>query len=162
MLITQFLQENIMHITRTFKSLGHSLLALALTCFTAHAFAHAGLENSIPAANSHVKMSPPDVILTYEKPVMLMGLTVTDDKGKAIDIAFKAASDMQLIHKQVLPRLSKGIYTVNWAAMGKDGHNVKGAFTFSVGAEAKLDPAKTQPTTKDQSSMDMNHSGHAK
>jgi len=141
-------------------------LALVLVGFTANALAHGGLETTVPAANSQVKMSPPELVLTYEKPVMLMGLTVTDDKGKAVELNFKASNDTQLTHKYPLPALSNGLYTVNWASMGKDGHNMKGAFTFSVGAEAKPAPAMKMDDMKkgekDHSGMDMDHSGHAK
>ncbi len=155
-----------MKVTRTLTHLRHAFLALVLVGFTANALAHAGLETSVPAANSQVKMSPPELVLTYEKPVMLMGLTVTDDKGKAVELNFKASNDTQLTHKYPLPALSNGLYTVNWASMGKDGHNMKGAFTFSVGAEAKPAPAMKMDDMKkgekDHSGMDMDHSGHAK
>lgn len=152
-----------MKITRTLTQLRHAFLALVLVGFTANALAHAGLETSVPAANSQVKMSPPELVLTYEKPVMLMGLTVTDDKGKAVELNFKASNDTQLTHKFALPSLGNGQYTVNWVSMGKDGHNMKGAFAFSVGAEAKPAPAmKMKDGDKDHSGMDMDHSGHNK
>lgn len=155
-----------MNIARTLTHLRHAFLALALVGFTENALAHAGLETAVPAANSHVKMSPPELVLTYEKPVMLMGLTVTDDKGKAIGINFKASNDSQLTHKFALPLMDNGLYTVNWTSMGKDGHNMKGAFTFTVGAEAKPAPAmKTNDIKegeKNHSGMDVGHSGHYK
>lgn len=152
-----------MTLTRTLTHLRHAFLALVLVGFTANALAHGGLETTVPAANSQVKMSPPELVLTYEKPVMVMGLTITDDKGKAVELNFKASNDTQLTHKYPLPALGIGLYTVNWASMGKDGHNMKGAFTFSVGAEAKPAPAmKMKDGDKDHSGMDMDHSGHAK
>lgn len=152
-----------MKITHTLTHFRHAFLALILIGFTANALAHAGLETSVPAANSQVKMSPPELVLTYEKPVMLMGLTVTDDKGKAVDLNFKISNDTQLTHKYALPPLGNGQYTVNWVAMGKEGHNMKGAFTFSVGAETKSAEAmKMKDSENDHGGMSMDHSGHNK
>jgi copper resistance protein C len=147
-----------MNITKTLNTVSRFFLTIVLTVVAVEAFAHAGFKASVPQANSQV-VSPPDLMLTFEKPVMLMGLTVTDVKGKPLDIGFKPAGKNQATHSYPLPKVGNGLYTVNWSAMGSDGHNIKGSFSFSVGAEAKPAPAINHETMKNHS-MGMDHSGH--
>ena len=151
-----------MNITRTFIQYRRYFFALLMVGLTGNAMAHAGLESSIPQANSQVKMSPPELVLTFEKPIMLMKLSVADDKGKAVDLNFKVSSDTTPVHKYPLPALGNGIYSVNWSAMGQEGHTMNGAFTFTVGAIAKESSSTKPDEMKNHDGMDMDHSGHKK
>lgn len=124
---------NIKH--RTISSLRQILLSLVFLCFASNAFAHAKLEQSIPAANAMLDTAPPELILEFDKPLMLMKLTLTDKmNGKAVNVNFAASSKTEKTHKLPLPKLANGHYSVNWAAMGKDGHNMNGEFEFMIGA----------------------------
>lgn len=155
-----------MKITHALTHFRHLLATMVLVGFTTNALAHAGLESSVPQANSQVKMSPPELVLTFEKPVMVMKLTLANEKSKTVDFNFKPNNDTKTEHRYHLPEFGNGQYTVNWTSMGKDGHNMKGSFTFSVGIEAKPAPAMkmdvNEHDAKDHSSMNMDHSGHAK
>jgi methionine-rich copper-binding protein CopC len=145
-----------LNIQCSFTYLNRGLTAILSMLFASHALAHAGLENSMPAANAHLTNSPPELRLNYESPVMLMSLTLMDNSGQVIDIHFKASSNLEKTHKLPLPTLNKGSYTLNWAAMGKDGHNVKGSFVFMLEAIQTT----TQPTEKNHA--EMHHEGNAK
>ncbi|WP_189419150.1 copper resistance CopC family protein [Cellvibrio zantedeschiae] len=146
-----------------FRATRWILMLTLLSVFSSQVFAHAHLASSVPEANSQVKMSPPNLVLTFEKPAMVMNLTLTDDKGKAIDFNFKASNDTKVTHQYKLPPFGNGLYTVNWTAMGTDGHNMKGAFTFSVGAEAKPAAQNHEGMKEhDHAGKDMDHSGHTK
>jgi methionine-rich copper-binding protein CopC len=151
---------NITH--RTISTLRQLLLSLVVLCFASNALAHAGLEKSIPAANAMVDAAPPELVLEFENPIMLMKLTLTDKmKGTAIDLNFKASSTLVETHKFPLPKLENGHYVVNWTAMGKDGHNMSGEFAFMVGSMKGM---KTTETKHDdmKEHADMDHAGHTK
>lgn len=153
---------NITH--RTVSTLRQLLLSLVVLCFASNALAHAGLEKSVPAANAMVDAAPPELILGFENPVMLMKLTLTDKmKGTAINLDFKASSALVETHKFPLPKLENGHYIVNWTAMGKDGHNMSGEFAFMVGPMKgmKKDDMK-HDDMKGHDDMKMDHAGHDK
>jgi len=153
---------NITH--RTISTFRQFLLSLVVLCFASNALAHAGLEKSIPAANAMVDAAPPELVLEFENPVMLMKLTLTDKmKGTAIDLNFKASSTLVETHKFPLPKLENGHYVVNWTAMGKDGHNMNGEFAFMVGPMKgmKKDDMK-HDDMKGHDGMNMDHAGHDK
>ncbi len=150
---------NIIH--RTTSTLRQLLLSLVVLCFASNALAHAGLEKSIPAANAMVEAAPPELVLEFENPVMLMKLTLTDKmKGTAIDLNFKASSTLVETHKFPLPKLENGHYVVNWTAMGKDGHNMNGEFAFMVGPMKGM--KKDDMKHDDMKGMNMDHAGHDK
>ncbi len=119
----------------TISTLRQLLLSLVILCFASNALAHAKLEKSIPAANAMVETAPPELVLEFDKPLMLMKLTLTDKmNGKPVNINFTATSQLEKSHELPLPKLANGHYCVTWAAMGKDGHNMSGEFEFMVGA----------------------------
>lgn len=140
---------------QTLSTLRQFLLSLVVLCFASNALAHAGLVKSIPAANAMMEAAPPELVLEFDKPIMLMKLTLTDKmKGTAVKLNFTANSKTEKAHKLPLPKLAPGHYIVNWTAMGKDGHNMSGEFAFMIGAmkEMKHDDMK--------SSSGTNHTGH--
>lgn len=131
------------------------LLSLLILGFASNALAHAKLENSVPAANAMIDTAPPELVLDFDKPLMLMKLILTDKmNSKAVNINFTATSRLEKTHKLPLPKLANGHYSVAWAAMGKDGHNMSGEFRFMIGAMEGMQHEKM----KEHSSMD--HKGH--
>ena len=150
---------------RTFSRLCQLMLSLMVLAFAGNVFAHAGLKKSVPAAVSQFKESPPELVLTFERPVMLMKASLTEAKGAVVDFNFKASSKLQELHTFPLSKFDDGHYTVNWTTMGKDGHKMSGSYTFMVGAMAmpSSSPAKDgmkPDEMKGQSGMD--HTGHTK
>lgn len=164
---------NIAH--RTISTLRQLVLSLLVLCFASNVLAHAGLEKSIPAANAMLDIAPPELVLEFEKPVMLMKLTLTDKmKDTAIDLNFKASSTLVETHKFSLPKLENGHYVVNWTVMGKDGHNMNGEFAFMVGPmtgmkkdeikhdEMKHDDMKGHDGMPSMNHAEGDHAGHTK
>ena len=150
---------------RTISTLRQLLLSLVVLCFATNALAHGGLEKSIPAANAMVDAAPPELVLEFENPIMLMKLTLTEKMKKtAIDLNFKASSTLVEAHKFPLPKLENGDYVVNWTGMGKDGHNMSGEFVFMVGPMKGMKGMKATETKKDdmKEHSDMDHAGHTK
>ena len=140
---------------QTLSTLRQFLLSLVVLCFASNALAHAELEKSIPAANAMMEAAPPELVLEFDKPIMLMKLTLTDKmNGTAVKLNFTANSKTEKAQKLPLPKLAAGHYIVNWTAMGKDGHNMSGEFAFMIGAMKgmKQDDMKSPSGT--------NHTGH--
>lgn len=124
---------NISH--RSISTLRQILLSLVFICFASNVLAHTKLEKSIPGANAMLDTTPPELVLEFDKPIILMKLTLTDKmNGKAVNLNFIPNSNSEKTYKLPFPKLSKGHYSVNWVAMGKDGHNMRGDFEFMIGA----------------------------
>ena len=96
------------------------------------AFAHTHLEKSSPANGSTLSKAPTELVLTFEEDVQVTAVSIeTGDHVK---------QDMKLIPvtaKSIslpLHALNPGAYTVNWRALGDDGHVMTGHFSFTIAA----------------------------
>jgi len=110
------------------------LLAAALG-FTQLAQAHASLKASSPTAGATVEASPKDIALTFNEKVeeAFSAITLKDAAGKDVT-APKAQVDQAaptILHLAA-PSLASGVYTVQWVAVGHDGHRRTGDFKFTV------------------------------
>ena len=103
---------------------------------TASVFAHAHLQQQIPAADSTVSVSPQALTLTFSEGVELSfsGVTLTGPQNKPVATGKLARSDgnkAQLTLPMTEP-LAAGEYTVEWHVVSVDGHKTKGQYHFSV------------------------------
>ncbi|QDK16756.1 CopC domain-containing protein YobA [Klebsiella aerogenes] len=103
---------------------------------TASAFAHAHLQQQIPAADSTVSVSPQALTLTFSEGVELTfsGVTLSGPQNKPVATGKLARSDgnkAQLTLPLNEP-LAAGEYTVEWHVVSVDGHKTKGQYHFSV------------------------------
>ena len=103
---------------------------------TASAFAHAHLQQQIPAADSTVSVSPPALRLPFSEGVELSfsGVTLSGPQNKPVATGKLARSDgnkAQLTLPLNEP-LAAGEYTVEWHVVSVDGHKTKGQYHFSV------------------------------
>ncbi|EPH2692948.1 CopC domain-containing protein YobA [Klebsiella aerogenes] len=103
---------------------------------TASAFAHAHLQQQIPAADSTVSVSPQVLTLTFSEGVELSfsGVTLNGPQNKPVATGKLARSDgnkAQLTLPLNEP-LAAGEYTVEWHVVSVDGHKTKGQYHFSV------------------------------
>lgn len=109
--------------------------AMACSAFTSTAYAHAKLEASQPKANSIVETAPAVVRLQFNEPVEL-----PFSKVKLVDRAGVAGAPLKLdVDKNdpkavvaTLPQLHSGPHRVQWTTVTRDGHKVKGEFSFTV------------------------------
>jgi methionine-rich copper-binding protein CopC len=95
--------------------------------------AHTKLEKSDPADGATVTTSPKWVQLFFsEKPDLKVSkVEVTGPSGKVELGAAHSMADKDLM--AVIDRpLDNGKYTVAWQTAGKDGHVLKGSFSFTV------------------------------
>ncbi|EPQ5266172.1 CopC domain-containing protein YobA [Klebsiella aerogenes] len=103
---------------------------------TASAFAHAHLQQQIPAADSTVSVSPQALTLTFSEGVELSfsGVTLNGPQNKPVATGKLARSDgnKAQITLPLNEPLAAGEYTVEWHVVSVDGHKTKGQYHFSV------------------------------
>jgi len=103
---------------------------------TASVFAHAHLQQQIPAADSTVSVSPQALTLTFSEGVerSFSGVTLSGPQNKPVATGKLARSDGNKV-QLTLPLnepLAAGEYTVEWHVVSVDGHKTKGQYHFSV------------------------------
>jgi hypothetical protein len=109
-------------------------MALA-TAMSPSAQAHAKLEASFPKAGAITTPAPKEVRLQFNEPLELAfsKIQLVDAKGVAI-------GPLKQVHDKAqpkamaasLPPLPAGEYRVQWTTLTRDGHKVKGQFSFQV------------------------------
>jgi hypothetical protein len=119
---------------KTLNKLRLALVIASALSLAQLAQAHASLKSSVPAAGSTVE-APKDVSLTFNEKVeeAFSAVTLKDAAGKDVTTpkAHVDAADVTTLHVD-LPALSPGVYSVQWVAVGHDGHRRTGDFKFTV------------------------------
>jgi len=111
-------------------------LFLAGCLTSAGAFAHAHLQQPLPAAGSEVDASPQALTLNFSEGIetQFSGVTLTGPQQKAIPLGKPVRSDNNKaqLTVPVVQALTPGAYTVDWHVVSVDGHKTKGQYTFTV------------------------------
>lgn len=113
------------------QMLATAVLALGIQ---SAAFAHTHLSMSSPQGDETVS-SPSVLMLTFGDAVRLLRLSVTGANGD-LEIGFTPVADAQARFHVPMPVMAAGAYTVNWTAIGDDGHSVSDTFGFTVDPSA--------------------------
>jgi methionine-rich copper-binding protein CopC len=103
---------------------------------TAYALYHLRLEKSLPGKDETLKASPVEVRLWYsEKPeVRLSTITIQGrDSAKVTLGKVRPTEDPNSIAADIADTLRPGTYVVKWKTAGRDGHALRGSYTFSIG-----------------------------
>lgn len=118
-------------------ALGVLLLVLA----AAPAGAHATLLDTDPVDGVTLKRAPAAVTLRFSEPVSttLGGVRVLTVGGGDVRVGRveHPGGDPSVV-RVALPGGLHGLYLVSWRAISADSHPVAGAFTFTVGSDAKV------------------------
>lgn len=134
----------------------HTGLASMLLLSSVPLYAHTGLASSTPADHAMLTQSPETIELTFKGEVRLMKLMLNhlkDEEAQAIALGFKPKMTPALSFSQTMPELSSGEYRVEWMAMGKDAHKMKGMFRFELQTTDEVDAEQDQtasPSTQPQ------------
>lgn len=103
------------------------------------AAAHAGLDNSIPAASSVLAEGPETIVLDFDEPIEsdLASIDLFDDTAQPIVVGDPIAvgGDGSIVSATV-PDLDDGTYAVVWRVTSLDGHVIDGAFSFQIGTSS--------------------------
>jgi methionine-rich copper-binding protein CopC len=114
--------------------LKHLLLALAACGIVAAGpcMAHAKLQSSTPANDAHLREAPRTLTLNFSEAAKLAVLKLVRD-GKELPVPLDKNAQAGRTFTLMLPLLTPGNYTVQWAAVAADdGHVTKGSFAFSI------------------------------
>jgi len=100
-----------------------------------YAFAHAVLEFSEPARRALLYRAPEQVVLTFNEPVEIQfsKILLMDSEDKIIVSSSKLKNiyDNNSIGMQI-PKLTSGIYFIQFQVLSIDGHKVKGRYKFTI------------------------------
>jgi copper resistance protein C len=118
--------------------------------FSASVLAHSTLTASSPGNQSTV-VSPETLELTFNEGVRMLRLTLVHGASHNIEFGFQPSTEAKNTYIYDLPMLMMGAHTVNWTAIGSDGHPNNGTFIFTVGTEG------AQATTEANSAAGHHH-----
>ena len=117
-------------------------LVSMLTFSTSAVFAHAVLDNSVPASGATLVDAPPQIVLDFDEPVEtslgFIRLFGSDATRVPLPSIARDASDKSIVRVDV-PTLDDDTYVVTYRVVSVDGHPVDGAITFQVGEGAPID-----------------------
>lgn len=108
-------------------------IALLLSLIATAGHTHSKMSKSIPANGSTAQPGLPEITLGFAKPVRLILVKMTETSNKIeIKPNFKPAAKFGTTFPVKVEPLQAGDYEVNWTAIAKDGHVMKGSLNFKV------------------------------
>lgn len=121
------------------------VLAVMAILGTAHdASAHGALKSSAPAADAHIERVPTEIRLTFNENVEQAFTRITllgpDGRPVALTSVTVPADSPRVAFAAITGTLLPGIHTVQWQFAGRDGHPVRGNFSFTLVPGARVDP----------------------
>lgn len=125
----------------------------AILVMSAVAFFHATLISSVPAANSRLAVSPPNVHLVFSEPLEAQLAHVSLISADGATTVLRVGGDPHDVHAIVAPldSLAEGAYRIAWRVVSADGHPVEGSVVFSVGRVASaIDTVPAPPPTSSE------------
>ncbi|QHW96774.1 CopC domain-containing protein YobA [Klebsiella variicola] len=111
-------------------------VAFAGMLTAAGAFAHAHLQQQIPAAGAQLTAPPQTLTLSFSEGIepAFSGVVVTGPQQHAVATGklTRSADNPAQVTLPLGETLPPGEYTVAWHVVSVDGHKTKGQYTFSV------------------------------
>lgn len=117
------------------KHLSTAAAVLLASVMSSAAHAHAKLEASVPKANETVATAPKEVRLQFNEPLEMAfsKIKLVDGRGATIDpLKLAVDKDNAKVMVASLPALASGTYRVQWTTLTRDGHKVKGEYSFQL------------------------------
>jgi len=119
----------------TTKKLVVSLMFVAASAVQVAAWAHASLQSATPAKDAEITPAPKEVVMRFNEDLepAFISAKVLNDAGTVVSTekAVLDANDRKVM-KIALPALAPGKYTVQYTAVGHDGHRRGGEYSFTV------------------------------
>ena len=110
-------------------------ICLALMCVIGAnpGLAHSKMAKSVPSEGSTAQAGLTEITLGFSKPVRLMLVKIRNTATKTdVKPVFKPAAKYRASFPFAVPPLDAGDYKINWTAVAKDGHVMKGTLSFKV------------------------------
>ncbi len=110
------------------------LAGLALIAWPVTGLAHIHLDRSEPAKDAVVSEAPRAIKLWFTGRVEadFSEIVITDADGTPIDTGDPVASSNRRGVEVAVEGLVSGKYQVNWSVVARDGHRMRGDFSFTV------------------------------
>ncbi len=117
---------------------------LAVVCvllLAAPGSAHAELVSTTPANGQRLATAPSQITLNFSESVNLLddGISLLNSDGAVVSTPAPTV-DGHTVTWPMPSHLRNGPYVVTWRVISADGHPVDGAFSFGVGAAARVIP----------------------
>ena len=100
--------------------------------------AHTALKESTPGDGVTLSTIPSNLDLVFNADVRLIKLELMG-VGHEMATNFEPSNEVASIYKIETPGMHPGEFTVNWAAIGADGHTITNSFSFVVDPTAAAD-----------------------
>jgi len=139
-----------------------TIILTGLLAVSTSVIAHTGIKSTSPTNEQVLNTSPEKLILTFKGSVRLMKVVLLDSEEETLETDFKPSAKAGKTFDIGIPSLTAGNYAVHWTSMGKDGHKIKGDFSFKISTENKT-PGDTPltaniDTEKDDHQKNEKHS----
>lgn len=115
------------------------ILLVVLLLGATPAAAHAQLLATDPTDGSVIPDAPDGITLQFSEPVSVQadGVRVLDGRGERVDLG-QTAAEGPTVTAPLVDDLDDGTYVAAFRIVSADGHPIRGAVTFSVGAPSQV------------------------
>lgn len=94
--------------------------------------AHSVVTKSQPENGAHLSVAPERIEVSFSKPTRVIKASITHNEIDQDKLVLSTKEPTKLISFTPAPK-DVGKYVVEWRALSKDGHVLKGRLEFSIG-----------------------------
>lgn len=111
------------------------IVAVGILAGASEAGAHGKMNKTVPADGAMVAPGLAEIGFVFTDAIRMTLVKVTQQESEAA-VALTSELPKKFVTKAkiALEPLAPGTYAVTWTGVGRDGHVMKGAFSFSVAA----------------------------
>lgn len=109
-----------------------AVAAAILLALGGPATAHSRPETTAPADGEVVAAAPAVVSISFDKPMRVTFIELTNEDGDAFALERTDAMAPVTRFEATPPPLPAGRFTVEWRGLSEDGHAMRGRFSFEV------------------------------
>ena len=105
-------------------------ICLLITATTL-SFSHSVVTNSSPENGARLRVAPKHLEVSFSKPTRVVKASLAHNEGDPVKLTLSTKDPTKLIRFSPAPNAA-GDYVVEWRALSKDGHALKGSLKFSI------------------------------
>ena len=108
------------------------LLAGIMALAANGALAHTPFNATTPADEATIAAAPSELVLNFKGEVRLTKVSMTHAAMHSVDLDLSGNKGFISDYTLPMEGMGNGAYVIDWRGLGKDGHPMKGSFTFTV------------------------------
>ena len=110
-----------------------SILLSICLLFTATtlSLSHSVVTNSNPENGARLRVAPQHLEVSFSKPTRVVKASLAHNEGDPVKLTLSTKEPTKIIQFSPAP-VTAGDYVVEWRALSKDGHALKGSLKFSI------------------------------